>query len=93
MTFSEISHHPEHQQFSLEVDGKVAVIDYTEHNGKLYLQHSEVPYELRGKGVGKELVEKTFEYIEAQGLKAVAICAFIKSVAQRSNRWQAVIDC
>ncbi len=91
MTFSEITHLPDRQQFTLEVDGKVARIDYTKRNGKLYLVHSEVPHELRGKGAGKVLVEKTFGYIEEHGLEAVAVCSFIKAVAQRSPKWSRII--
>lgn len=91
MTISEIKHHPDRQQFTLEVDGKIAKIDYTKLNDKLYLNHSEVPYELRGKGVGKVLVEKAFEYIEEHGMRAIAICSFIKIVAQHSPKWNSII--
>ena len=86
MTYSAIKHDSKNSQFQMNVNGKIALIDYTKRNGKLYLVHSEVPKKLQGQGIGKILVEKTFEYIEQQGWEAVAVCPFIKSVAKRSSK-------
>jgi predicted GNAT family acetyltransferase len=72
-------------------NGHVANIDYTKQGNKLFLTHSEVPYILRGKGIGKELVEKTFSYIEANNMEAVAVCSFIKILALRSPKWKEII--
>ena len=91
MTLSEIIHDPKQGQFRMEVDGKTALVNYTNQNGKLHLVHSEVPKELQGQGIGKVLVEKTFAYIEQHGLEAVAVCPFIKIVAQRSPKWKNII--
>ncbi len=92
MNFSEIIHDPERRQFRMIMDGTdTAWIDYTERDGILYLHHAEVPYPLRGKGIGNKLVEKTFAYIEGNGRRAVALCPFIKMVARRSPKWQHII--
>jgi len=56
------------------------------------LNHSEVPYNLRGQGIGKVLVEKTFEQLTKEGYKAVAICSYIKVVARRSDKWSTIIQ-
>lgn len=47
--------------------------DYVLRDGKMYLTHSEVPGELRGQGIGKRMLENTFEYIQEHNIKAVAI--------------------
>ena len=72
------SHDKVNQQFRLQEENETALVDYQMRNGKMYLTHSEVPIQLRGKGVGKILVEKTFEYIEQNNIQAVAVCSFIK---------------
>ncbi len=93
MAPSAIEHHPQQQQFVMKLDnGLVATVNYREQDGKLYLVHAEVPVELRGHRVGKELVEKTFEYIEAQGWDAVAVCSYVKLVARRSRKWREIIQ-
>lgn len=84
---SEISHDPVRKQFKLEIDKFIAVVDYESKEDKIYLTHSEVPYHLQGKGYGKELIEKTFEYIDQHNIKAVAVCSYIKRVKTKNERW------
>lgn len=88
----EIQHDTNKRRFLLELNGEMAHVDYQLKNDKMYLTHSEVPYHLRGKGIGKVLVEKTFEKLTEEGYKAIAICSFIKIVAKRSEKWNKIID-
>ena len=75
----------------MTVNGQTAYVDYRMRDGRMHLIHSEVPYALRGQGIGKVLVEKTFDYIENQNIEAVAVCSFIDAVAKRSSKWQEII--
>ncbi len=86
-----VEHDKEHQRFIMEVSGQQARVDYVLKEGKMYLVYSEVPPRLRGKGIGKELVEGTFEKLTEEGCKAVAVCSFIRSVARQSDTWKNVI--
>jgi predicted GNAT family acetyltransferase/glutaredoxin len=87
-----IVHDKENQRFTLDINGEIAKVDYTIRNDKMYLNHSEVPYNLRGIGIGKVLVEKTFEQLNIEDYKAVAVCSYIKSVASRSEKWSEIIS-
>lgn len=87
-----VIHHKDNHQFTMEVDGENARVDYTFKNGKMQLVYSEVPFNIRGQGIGKVLVEKTFEKLTEEGYKAVAVCGYIKSVARNSEKWNAIIE-
>lgn len=87
----EVIHHKEKHQFTMEVDGETAKVDYQLRDGKMYLVYSEVPFNIRGQGIGKILVEKTFEKLTEEGFEAVAVCGYIKSVARNSDTWNAII--
>ena len=82
----------ENQSFTLDINGELAKVDYNIRDGKMYLNHSEVPYNLRGQGIGKVLVEKTFEQLTKEGFKAVAVCSYIRAVAKRSDHWNNRIE-
>jgi len=88
----EIVHDKNKKSFLLDINGEIAKVDYQLRNDKMYLIHSEVPYDLRGNGIGKVLVEKTFEKLNTEGYKAIAICSYIKAVAQRSEKWNKIIE-
>lgn len=87
-----IEHQKELKRFVLPIENNIAKVDYVLKNDKMYLVHSEVPNSLRGQGIGKKLVLATFEKLTEEGYQAVAICSYIKSVAQRSPEWKHIIS-
>ena len=87
-----IIHDKELSRFTLDINGEIAKVNYQLRQDKMYLLHSEVPYNIRGQGIGKVLVEKTFEQLTHEGYKAVAVCSYIKAVASRSEKWNEIIE-
>ncbi len=87
----QLIHDIDSQQFVLDINGENAKVEYTLRDGNMFLVHSEVPYNLRGQGIGKVLVEKSFEKLTKEGFQAVAVCTFIKAIAKRSEKWQSII--
>ncbi len=87
-----IVHDKENNRFTMDINGELAKVEYQLRDGKMYLTHSEVPYNLRGQGIGKVLVEKTFEQLTTENFKAVAVCSYIKAVARRSKKWNSIIE-
>ena len=79
------------QQFILDINGENAKVEYTLRNGQMFLVHSEVPFNLRGQGIGKVLVEKSFEQLTQEGFQAVTVCSYIKAMAERSEKWKSII--
>ncbi|WP_460218150.1 N-acetyltransferase [Psychroserpens sp. MEBiC05023] len=87
----DIEHDKDNARFILDINGELAKVEYKLNENTMYLVHSEVPYNLRGKGIGKVLVEKTFEKLTEEGYNAIAICSYIKAVAKRNNVWNSII--
>ncbi len=83
-----IKHNPSRKRFVLQTERGKAFISYLVQDGVYYLNHSEVPSSLRGQGIGKELVEQTFDYIVENKIKAVAVCSYIKAVRDRNPKWK-----
>lgn len=88
----EIKHDKDNRKFVLDINGEEARVEYVLKNEKMYLVHSEVPFNLRGQGIGKELVLKTFEKLTEEGYKAVAVCSYIKAVKNRDAHWKEIIE-
>ncbi len=88
---SKFEHKPELQSFVLTKDGINSFISYQVRNNTYILWHSKVPFQHRGKGIGRELVEKTLDYIKKNNLQAIATCSYIANVASRSDKWNDVV--
>ena len=86
-----IVHNKEASSYTFTINGEEAKVEYVLKGGKMLLVHSEVPYYLRRKGIGKEMVLQTFEKLTAEGYNAIAVCSYIKAVAKRSEKWSEII--
>ncbi len=85
-------HDKANRKFVLELEqNETAEVVYTADNNQLRLIYSEVPHHLRGLGIGKELVEKTFEKLTEEGYQAEAVCSYIRMIAKRSSKWNEII--
>ena len=88
-----IVHDSKNKKFILPLENnQEAIIKYTldSCNG-MKLIHSEVPSSMRGKGIGKELVLKTFEKLSEEGYEAKAICSYIQLIAMQNSKWSTII--
>lgn len=89
----EVIHDIKNKKFILPLEKKYeAIIEYTldSCNG-MHLIHSEIPLSMRGKGLGKELVLKTFKKLTEEGYEAKAICPYIEHIAMQDKKWSTII--
>ncbi|QDH78573.1 N-acetyltransferase [Echinicola soli] len=89
----DIIHDKTNKEFVLPLEnGTKATVSYILDNAsEMRLVHSEVPPALRGQGVGKELVLKTFEKLTEEGYRAKAVCRYVRHVARRDPKWSGII--
>jgi len=75
---TDIVNNPAQHRYELTVDGHVAATYYKLADGVITFEHTEVPPELGGKGIGSRLVKGALDQVRAQGQKVVAECEFVK---------------
>ena len=73
-----VSNNAAQHRFELEVEGHVAAAYYERAGDVISFEHTEVPAELGGKGIGSKLVKGALDQVRADGLKVVAQCPFVK---------------
>jgi predicted GNAT family acetyltransferase len=57
----------------------------------LIIDHTSVPKELGGMGVGKALVEFMVMDARAKGLRIMPLCPFTKATLQKHKEWQDIL--
>lgn len=65
-------------RFELEVEGHLAAAYYERSGIVITFEHTEVPAELGGRGVGSRLVKGALDQVRSEGLQVVAQCPFVK---------------
>ena len=76
---SDVINNKAHHRYELEVEGHLATEHYKLNGNVITFEHTEVPKELGGKGVGSRLVQGALEQVRASGLKLIPECPFVKA--------------
>lgn len=79
-----LNHNEETCRYEYHIDGYVAFIRYDDQNGNMHLVETQVPKELAGKGLARELLEDVLKEIEKDNKKAVAKCSYIEKYQEKN---------
>ena len=70
-------------RFELDVGGTIAFVTYRKTPDTITLEHTIVPPELGGQGVGSKLARATLDAVRAQGRKLIVECKFIQGYMRK----------
>ena len=80
-------------QFELKMeDGEIAFLEYYIDGKKIFLNHTEVPVPLRGKGLAAILVENSLEYCRKNNLIVVPACSYVAHFIDNNPEWHDVLS-
>ena len=80
------------RQYEFHIGRHVAKIEYIKSsNGVVYLTHTEVPPDLKGRKIGYRLVEKVLADVERQHLQVVPLCPFVAMYIQKYPEWKRLL--
>lgn len=80
------------RQFEMEVEGRMAKVEYELNGSKMFLTHAKVPKSLESKGIGAIIVERVFSYIEENNLKLVPMCSFVTAHLRKHPEWKRIVE-
>jgi predicted GNAT family acetyltransferase len=83
MTALKIENNPAASRFEVQVNGKVARLNYRLEQDTIFLLYVEVPTAEEGRGIGSSLAKAALEFARDHGLKVVPQCPFIASYIRK----------
>ena len=78
-------------RFELELDSKIAFIDYQLQGNTMTMVHTEVPKELGGKGIGSMIAAKALDFATIHDLKVTPSCAFIADFISKNPKYKSLL--
>ena len=78
-----VIHNKSQKRFEIQIDSRLAVLDYTVRGSTITFTHTGVPPELEGRGIGSLLVKTGLQYAKDNGLKIQSLCWFVDKYIQR----------
>lgn len=76
---SSVINNRDDHRYELEVEGHLATEHYKLDGNVITFEHTDVPKQLGGKGVGSKLVQGALDQVRADGLKLIPQCPFVKA--------------
>lgn len=76
-------HLPEQSRFEVAEPAGTAVLSYLLGDGEVVLQHTVVPAELEGRGIGGVLARSALSWAASQHLAVVPECSFVQAFLDR----------
>ena len=87
----DITHNESAKRFETTIDGHTGYISYQNNDGKLVYDHTIVPEQLGGRGVGSALVKHALHYAREQNKKVVPQCSFVASYISKHPEYQDLV--
>lgn len=78
-------------RFEVEIQDKMAIMDYKKKDNKLYILHTEVPKEFEGKGIASAMVKKVLNLIKEKDMKLVSLCPFVSGYIKRHPEYKSLV--
>jgi len=73
-----VRNNPAHSRFELDTGAGMAVVNYHAAPGVLTFVHTEVPRQLRERGLASRLLHDALQLVRTEGLKVVPRCGFVR---------------
>lgn len=78
-----VSNHEKEQRFEAQMEGATAFLEYRRSGDSITLLHTEVPDELRDRGLGSALAHAALQFAREHKLRVVVRCPFVREYLQR----------
>ncbi len=80
------------KRYYMLIDNYMAYVQYKEDGNVLTLTHTYVPDDLRGKGVGKILMEALLNQMQVDGRKIKPQCPFVDGYIKRNPKYKDLVS-
>ncbi|MGA8529667.1 MAG: GNAT family N-acetyltransferase [Acidobacteriaceae bacterium] len=80
-------------RFEIEQDGQTSYLEFeTDGHGWMTIWHTEVPKELRGRGLALELVTTAFQYAKDHNLRVDVVCPVAQHILTTHPEFHSLVS-
>lgn len=87
-----VKHNENASRFEAAIDGKVAILTYRQLGKSLFIDHTEVPSALEGRGIASKLAQTALEFARSQRLEVVPLCPYVGGYLRKHPEYQDLLS-
>ena len=84
----QIRHNQKIHQFEINIEGHTCYMSYVLFDHSIEYNHTIVPKELGGRGIGSELVKYGLAYARVNHLAVIPSCPFVAAIINKNKVYQ-----
>lgn len=82
-----VRHNAAAHRYEAVVDGHLSVCEYEDTRERRVFTHTQVPSELRGRGIAEELVRAALADARIAGRKVIPACSYVAKFIERHKEY------
>ena len=86
-----VTHNREASRFEATVQGQRSVARYERRGDVLVFNHTEVPHELRHRGIASALARTALEHARVEGLGVIPQCPFFADFIEKNDEYESLV--
>ena len=87
----DVVHNERDSRFEAYLPEGLCRADYRRVGNTLHMVHTEVPQQARGRGAAGRVVEAALDYAQANGLKVMPMCPYVRTYLERHPERQGLL--
>jgi predicted GNAT family acetyltransferase len=85
---TEVRDSPDQSRYEILQDGRVVgIAEYADRGDVLVFHHTEIESDLRGQGLGVELVRASLDDVRARGRRIIPTCWFVAEFVEHHSAY------
>ncbi len=86
-----VEHNESKSRFEAQVDGDLAVASYVRDGDRMTFNHTSVPTQHEGRGIGNALAREALEFASREKVSVVPQCEFIAAYIEKHPEYQHLV--
>ena len=87
----QVVHNPSESRFEVTLDGQMAIATYRLRDGRMIINHTEVPPHLRRQGIAARIMRAALDYARSNSLQVFPACPYAAEFIRKHPEYQDLI--
>lgn len=87
-----VTHNTVLQRFEVRIGDQLAVLNYRRDGDHVTFNHTGVPQNLEGRGIGGAIAHAALEYAKTEHLEVIPLCPFVRAHIEKHPEYRPMVS-
>ena len=87
-----VTHNTVLQRFEVRIGDQLAVLNYRRDGDHVTFNHTGVPQNLEGRGIGSAIAHAALEYAKTEHMEVIPLCPFVRAQIEKYPEYRPMVS-